>query len=292
MSTFPKRSPRPLRWWHGLIFFAAAMGFQILFVAVLVVLQVFDVFGPDPQSAQDALFSPASLCVQVLITSSILTIISVIAVRLRHSPVVETLRLGKPAVLPTILAVFGTIPLGLLVDQTTVVLQDLAPGVFDSVGLEQMVAIFADASVGGFVLVTVMVTIGPAIGEEFMFRGLLLRSLRADLSAWGAVALSAFLFGVLHLNMLQGSGAFLIGLYLGFTALVTGSIWPGVLAHGVNNFICSLTARFDPQGIGQAFKQGHHPAVIAVAAVLLGGVIWGLLRSGAARNAPAHNQSS
>ena len=277
MNTYPKRPARPLRWWHGLIFFAAAMGFQLLFVAVLVVLQAFEAFGPGPQSAQDALFSPASLSVQVLITSTILTVIAVMAVKLRRNPVGETLRLGKPAAFPTILAVFGIIPLGVLADQITVILQGLAPDVFDSVGLEQMVTIFSDASVGGFVLVTAMVSIGPAIGEEFMFRGLLLRSFRADFSAWGAVVLSAFLFGVLHLNMLQGSGAFLIGLYLGFTVLVTGSIWPGVLAHGVNNLICSLAARFDPQGIGQAFNQGHHPAVIVVAAVLLGGAIWGLI---------------
>ncbi len=260
-----------------MIFFAAAMGFQLLFVVVLVVLQAFEAFGPGLQSAQDALFSPASLSVQVLITSTMLTVIAVMAVKLRRNPVGETLRLGKPAAFPTILAVFGIIPLGVLADQITVILQGLAPDVFDSVGLEQMVTIFSDASVGGFVLVTAMVSIGPAIGEEFMFRGLLLRSFRADFSAWGAVVLSAFLFGVLHLNMLQGSGAFLIGLYLGFTVLVTGSIWPGVLAHGVNNLICSLAARFDPQGIGQAFNQGHHPAVIVVAAVLLGGVIWGLI---------------
>ena len=179
---------------------------------------------------------------------------------------------------------FGIIPLGVLADQTTMILQSLAPDVFDSVGLEQMAAIFSDASVGGFILVTVMVSVGPAIGEEFMFRGLLLRSFRADFSAWGAVTLSALLFGVLHLNMLQGSGAFLIGMYLGFTVLVTGSIWPGVLAHGVNNLICSIAARFDPQGVGQAFNQGHHPAVVVVAAVLLGGVIWGLLRMGEARD--------
>ena len=74
--------------------------------------------------------------------------------------------------------------------------------------------------------------------EEVVFRGAVLRSLlqRMD-SRWGAIALSAFLFALVHLNPAQMPHAFLIGLLLGWMYERTRSILPGIMVHWVNNTV-------------------------------------------------------
>ena len=74
--------------------------------------------------------------------------------------------------------------------------------------------------------------------EEVVFRGAVLRSLlqRMD-SRWGAIALSALFFALVHLNPAQMPHAFLIGLLLGWMYERTRSILPGIMVHWVNNTV-------------------------------------------------------
>ncbi len=73
--------------------------------------------------------------------------------------------------------------------------------------------------------------------EEMVFRGTILKSLLSStkLSAWGAIAISAFLFALIHMNPAQMPHAFIIGLLLGWMYWRTGSILPGVAYHWINN---------------------------------------------------------
>lgn len=74
--------------------------------------------------------------------------------------------------------------------------------------------------------------------EEVVFRGAVLRSLLQRMnSRWGAIALSAFLFALVHLNPAQMPHAFLIGLLLGWLYERTRSILPGIMVHWVNNTV-------------------------------------------------------
>lgn len=75
--------------------------------------------------------------------------------------------------------------------------------------------------------------------EELVFRGAILKSLLSSsrLSTWGAIALSAFLFALIHMNPAQMPHAFVIGLLLGWMYWRTGSILPGVAYHWVNNSV-------------------------------------------------------
>ena len=66
----------------------------------------------------------------------------------------------------------------------------------------------------------------------------MLRSLLQRMnSRWGAIALSAFLFALVHLNPAQMPHAFLIGLLLGWMYERTRSILPGIMVHWVNNTV-------------------------------------------------------
>lgn len=71
--------------------------------------------------------------------------------------------------------------------------------------------------------------IGP-IAEEFLFRGITLRQAEKFLPFWAANILQALIFGVYHMNMLQGIYAFVIGLLLGYVCK-RGKIHSSILLH-------------------------------------------------------------
>lgn len=79
----------------------------------------------------------------------------------------------------------------------------------------------------------------PAFVEEWIFRGVVFGSLRAH-GDGVAVMLSALLFGLFHGNWVQIPFAFMLGLVLAYLVVLTDSIWPSVVLHGVNNLMSVL----------------------------------------------------
>jgi membrane protease YdiL (CAAX protease family) len=77
--------------------------------------------------------------------------------------------------------------------------------------------------------------LAPALGEELLFRGFLLRLLALRWRAAPAVLGSAVAFGVAHLELVHGVAAFVLGCYLGALAARAGSLRPAVLSHAANN---------------------------------------------------------
>jgi len=76
----------------------------------------------------------------------------------------------------------------------------------------------------------------PAIGEEFLFRGVIQRGLiKWKNNPHFGIWLSAFLFSALHIQFLGFIPRFLIGGFFGYLFLWSGSIWLPVIAHFLNN---------------------------------------------------------
>ena len=73
--------------------------------------------------------------------------------------------------------------------------------------------------------------------EELVMRGAILRELLKSekLTTWTAIAISAVMFALIHMNPAQMPHAFLIGLLLGWMYYRTGSILPGIAYHWANN---------------------------------------------------------
>ena len=78
------------------------------------------------------------------------------------------------------------------------------------------------------------VIIAP-ICEELIFRGVTLTYAKKEMPFWAANILQAVLFGVYHMNPLQGIYAFFIGLFLGYVCHKGGSIFLSILLHAVFN---------------------------------------------------------
>ncbi|HEY0840017.1 MAG TPA: CPBP family intramembrane glutamic endopeptidase, partial [Vulgatibacter sp.] len=90
-------------------------------------------------------------------------------------------------------------------------------------------------SPGEAVLLAFGVTILAPIGEELLFRGYLMRVLGARYGAIGAVFATAALFALVHLNPASVIALFALGVVFGFLRIWSGSIFPSMLAHAIQN---------------------------------------------------------
>ena len=81
----------------------------------------------------------------------------------------------------------------------------------------------------------VMIVIGPAIFEELAFRGFLLARLVPLMGKRDALLLQATLFSIMHLSVAILLSHFVMGLCFGLLRLRSGSLLPGMLAHGLWN---------------------------------------------------------
>ena len=91
----------------------------------------------------------------------------------------------------------------------------------------------------GATLYVFVLTVVPAIVEEFAFRGIVLGSLKKYGSGY-AIIVSAVLFGLMHGNIVQIPFATLLGLVMGYVAVATGSIIPCVIIHFLNNLMAGV----------------------------------------------------
>jgi sodium transport system permease protein len=163
----------------------------------------------------------------------ILLVPLVMAALLTSSPR-RTLRLTWPEPRYFALAVALVIALNPVVSELRPVVEWLFP--ISDVVKESLAKVMAQASHPA-VLVLVFALI-PAICEEVAFRGVILSGLEAEHRTRSAILLSALMFGFLHvlLSLFQQLfNATILGIVLGFLAIRSRSILPGILFHFLNN---------------------------------------------------------
>jgi len=86
-----------------------------------------------------------------------------------------------------------------------------------------------------FLLLFGAAVLTAAVCEEFLFRGLLLQLLRRR-SGWiVGIGSSAVLFAVFHLNPVVLAPVGLVGAYLAVLVWRSGSLYPAIMAHALNN---------------------------------------------------------
>ncbi len=90
-------------------------------------------------------------------------------------------------------------------------------------------------------LMLVAVFVLAPIGEEIIFRGLILSYSRKCMKEIYAILLNGLLFGVYHGNLIQGIYACLFGMLLAHLAYANESIVPGILLHMAINVSAMFT---------------------------------------------------
>ena len=84
--------------------------------------------------------------------------------------------------------------------------------------------------------------------EEVFFRGFVFPGLRRAMPVGWAIMLSSLLFAVAHADPGSFAVLFIIGLALAFLRWRTGSIWPGMILHMLNNGIGAVSIILVMQG--------------------------------------------
>lgn len=104
--------------------------------------------------------------------------------------------------------------------------------------IENVQGSYQAAAAGGWwslVLSLIAGAIITPLGEEGFFRGVIANGLLAKYGAWVGVLSSAAIFAVAHgINPIM-SVAFVVGILTALLFRWSGSVWPGVVLHGVNN---------------------------------------------------------
>ncbi len=116
----------------------------------------------------------------------------------------------------------------------------------------------------------------PALGEEFLFRGVL----QKHLGEWFknphiAIFLAAFIFSAIHFQFYGFIPRLILGIIFGYLVYVSGSIWPAVFAHFFNNTLAVVALYYTNIGklSGDAESFGTKPSDIYI--VLIGIVVAG-----------------
>lgn len=122
-----------------------------------------------------------------------------------------------------------------------------------------------DTSWWSLVLISIILSLLPAILEEIVFRGYIQRRLLQRWSPGAAIGVSTLLFALLHFDSLQHILAVVpLGLVTGLVAWRSSSSKPGMLLHAIHNagavgfvsLVGLLTPLLGEEGLGQAILGG------------------------------------
>jgi sodium transport system permease protein len=151
-----------------------------------------------------------------------------------------------------------------------------------------------------FWMVLVTGAVIPAIAEEFFFRGFVLSAFRSKLGPLRSVAYTAVLFGLFQviagsiLSLEKFLPTLILGLAVGWIAVKTRSIWPGILLHAIHNGLVFSLTRYTEQDLAKWFgtNSQHIPIFWLIGGAL--GIVLGTLlmwvSSSSGMNKPAYSK--
>ncbi len=126
-------------------------------------------------------------------------------------------------------------------------------------------------------LLLLVAAIVPATCEELAFRGGLQSGLAGRRSPRRAIALSSLVFALYHLDPVRFPGVLLLGVVYGWLAWATGSVWPSMLAHALNNGLAVIgllaSPGAEPAGDELVTRPADAALVLATGVGLLGLVV-------------------
>ena len=129
----------------------------------------------------------------------------------------------------TVMLAFGA---QLLVGLLLTIWQLAAPNMIEAYNQMMEEAGIAELSV----LSVIATVILAPVGEEIIFRGLTIEYLKkAGAGFWVINVIQALFFGIAHMNLVQGTYAFLLGLACGYVVLRYQSLLAGIAVHFVFN---------------------------------------------------------
>lgn len=138
-------------------------------------------------------------------------------------------------------------------------------------------------TLGGFLFNMMMIAVLPAIGEEFMFRGLLQRLLKDWLgNIHLAIFVSALLFSAMHMQFYGFFPRMVLGIMFGYMFYWTGSLWIPIFAHFIQNGLVVTVTYMGQKGmVGgdyENFGTSDHFYVILLSGISVAALLYLIYR--------------
>jgi CAAX protease family protein len=124
---------------------------------------------------------------------------------------------------------------------------------------------------GGWLTVLMICVIGPLL-EEVLFRGILLRGFISHYPPLVAIIASSLLFALVHFNMYQIPGAFVVGCFFSWLYYISRSLWPCLIAHSLSNLSAYIFYLQSPETFLTVTDVTYNNVVVNLFTVILSGV--------------------
>ncbi|MGB7328137.1 MAG: CPBP family intramembrane glutamic endopeptidase [Rubripirellula sp.] len=262
------------RWWTPLVVIAASGAAFLLASTVLALAAVWVVFGEvsfeilGSAATMATLFeSRWGLLLLFVMPQFALVAVPLAAARLSPEPMARRLGLvrgtwptwawiGSALATPLIGLVSGIL-VGLFLDESD--------------GLKEISGVFRTHGQNGFLVpLALMIGVTPAICEEILFRGYIQTRLVRSFSPTIGVFVASFLFAAFHMDLVHVVAVFPLGVFLGMVSYRSGSLFPAMLGHFVNNVISVVMIVMAPEDETDVLAA---PAIAVTLSILVVGIL-------------------
>lgn len=146
----------------------------------------------------------------------------------------------------------------------------------------QMEALLKVDSTLDIVINVIIIALLPAICEEVCFRGALQRiMIHLFRNPWSGIIFTSMIFSALHFQFQGFLPRMFLGILLGALYWFSGSLWPSIIAHFVNNAVQVIAVSYAPRYIKE--NPGLPWFSILISCILVGSILWYYQRISSAR---------
>jgi len=247
-NALPQNSQR--RVWTVFAALILSLGCYLVASVLALVIAAFAVHGRlsvemfrNPESLQQLTQSRVGFPLVVLIPQLAMAVPAVIAASLSPIGFRERLRLVRGDWQPWawFAAAFATPLIGMVSSAVVGALMT------DSEQLVEMSKIFRDLATGGFLIpLAILIGATPGVCEELLFRGYMQSRLTSRLGGVVGIGITSLFFAVFHLDVVHSTAVFALGIWLGWICWHSGSLFPAMLAHFVNNAASVVAVSMGP----------------------------------------------
>jgi membrane protease YdiL (CAAX protease family) len=274
----PRAAPPALRgrprWWTPLAICSVSLAVFLTASGVMALVAMFVVHGKltpdmfqDAESLKAVSQSRLGLFLVVVVPQLFLVLPSILAAILSSVPTRQRLGLvrGHWPVWAWVAAAAATPLVGMVAGLVVGLLLE------ESDTLKQMTQVFRGHGQNGFLIpLALMIGATPAFCEEILFRGYVQTRLTRSFGPPVGIILASFLFAAFHLDLVHVVAVFPLGLFLGWVTWQSGSLFPAMLGHFVNNAISVIAVVIAPEAEPDVLAL---PAITFTLAILAAGII-------------------
>jgi CAAX protease family protein len=139
--------------------------------------------------------------------------------------------------------------------------------------MELMLAFLSTKTIAGFSINLIMIAVIPGIGEELVFRGVLIKLFKNWTgNVHVAVIISSLLFSAIHMQFYGFVPRLVLGLILGYLFVWSGSIWVPIILHFFNNAFALVVLSLSNNNLMgtdmEAIGKSSNPIIIVVSFLL------------------------